>query len=132
MGDDSIDDVSGEVKGVVTLEGELSELLLLVVWLPALEAALEVVDDLLLGNMSGALYESMFVVEINSSGAEIFCCRRVPDGKECLVVKLLFGRSTATSEGFLPRLVVNARERDVDIFADFSDYGLNSAADLDI
>jgi len=55
VGDDSIDDVSGEVKGVATLEGEPSELLLLVIWLPALEAALEVVEDLLLGYMSGAL-----------------------------------------------------------------------------
>lgn len=65
--------------------------------------------------MSGALYESMFVVEISSNGAEIFCCRMVPDGKECLVVRLLWGTSTETSEGFLVRLVVNALESDVDM-----------------
>lgn len=60
------------MKGVPTLEGELSALLLAEVWLPALEAALDVVDDRLLGYISGALYESIFVVEINSKGAEIF------------------------------------------------------------
>jgi hypothetical protein len=43
------------VKGVVTLEGEPSDTLLVVVRLPALEIALEVVDDLLLGYISGAL-----------------------------------------------------------------------------
>jgi len=65
--------------------------------------------------MSGALYESMFVVEISSNGAEIFCCRIVPDAKECLVVRLRWGMSTATSEGFLLRLVVKALESDVDM-----------------
>ena len=46
VGEDSIDEVSGEVRGVVRLEGEPeSEALLPVV----IDAALEVVEDLLLG-----------------------------------------------------------------------------------
>jgi len=74
--------------------------------------------------MSGALYDSMFVVDISSNGAEIFCCRSVPDVNECLVVRLLCGMSAATSEGFLFRLVVNALERDVDMIAGFSEIDL--------
>lgn len=46
MGEHSTDDVSGVVKAVFTLEGDPSELLLLVEALPTLEAALEVVEDL--------------------------------------------------------------------------------------
>jgi len=50
IGEHSIDDVSGEVKAVVTLDGDpFSEALPLVVLLPTLEALLEVVDDLPLG-----------------------------------------------------------------------------------
>lgn len=49
MGELSIEDVSGEVNGVPTLRGESSELALEKVWLSALEAALDVVDDRLLG-----------------------------------------------------------------------------------
>jgi len=55
MGEDSIEDVSGDVKAVPTLEGEPSERLLEVVSLPTLEPALEVVEDLPLGYISGAL-----------------------------------------------------------------------------
>jgi hypothetical protein len=43
--DDSIDELSGEVKGVDTLEGDLSES----------SPDFEDVEDDLLGNMSGAL-----------------------------------------------------------------------------
>jgi hypothetical protein len=46
MGEDSIEEVSGDVKAVPTLEGEPSELLLDVVSLPTLDPALEVVEDL--------------------------------------------------------------------------------------
>lgn len=49
-GEHSIDDVSGDVNAVVTLDGDpFSEALPLVVLLPTLEALLEVVDDLPLG-----------------------------------------------------------------------------------
>lgn len=50
MGEFSIDEVSGEVNAVKTLDGDpFSEALPPVVALPTLEAALEVVDDLPLG-----------------------------------------------------------------------------------
>lgn len=45
--------------------------------------------------------------------------------KECLVVKLLLGTSRETSEVFLVRLVVNARDNEVDIFAEFPEGGLS-------
>jgi hypothetical protein len=51
IGEDSIDDASGVVRGVAMTDGEPSEALLPMVILPALE----VVDDLLRGNISGAL-----------------------------------------------------------------------------
>jgi len=50
VGEFSIDEVSGEVNAVKTLDGDpFSEALPPVVALPTLEAALEVVDDLPLG-----------------------------------------------------------------------------------
>jgi len=64
----------------------------------------------------------MLVVEISSTGAEIFAARTVPGVKECLVVKLRCGRATETSMslGGLARLVVKARESEFDIFAELS------------
>lgn len=122
MGEFSIDEVSGEVKGDPTLEGEVFESLR-VLWLS--ELVLEVVEaDRLLGKISGALYESMFVVEISSIGAEIFCCRMVPE-KLCFVVKLRWGMAakTSTSEVFRLRFVVKARDsEDEAIFADFAEF----------
>lgn len=61
--------------------------------------------------MSGALYESIFVVEMSSMGAEILCLI-VPEEKECFVVRDLFGISGAVSLA-LDLLVVNALERDI-------------------
>jgi hypothetical protein len=59
--------------------------------------------------MSGALYDNMLVVEMSSTGCEIFCCLMV---SECLVVKLLLGMGgTPSLPGLLVRLVVKARER---------------------
>jgi hypothetical protein len=53
----------------------------------------------------------MLVVEMSSTGWEIFCCRMV---SECLVVKLLLGIGGGPSlAGFVVRLVVKAREREV-------------------
>lgn len=68
--------------------------------------------------MSGALYDSMFVVEINSTGAEILFLI-VPGGNECLLVKLRFGTGVEVSEDFAPRLVVNALERLDMVVVDF-------------
>jgi hypothetical protein len=67
----------------------------------------------------------MLVVEINSTGAEIFAARTAPGVKECFVVKLRCGRATDTSMSFggLARLVVKARESDVDMFAKLSRMG---------
>jgi hypothetical protein len=48
----------------------------------------EVEELLLLGYKSGALYDSMFVVERSSTGAEILCLI-VPAGKEFFIVRLL-------------------------------------------
>lgn len=41
------------------------------------------------------------------------------------MVKLLLGTSRETSEVFLVRLVVNARDSEVDIFAEFPEGGLS-------
>jgi hypothetical protein len=67
--------------------------------------------------MSGALYESMFVVEMSSTGAEILCLM-VPDEKECFVVRFLRGMSDKLSDTFADLLVVKALERDI-----FAEYG---------
>jgi len=64
---------------------------------------------LLLGNRSGALYESMFVVDRSSTGAEIFICLR-EDPKECLVVRFLL---SAASSNLALRLVVKALDKDI-------------------
>jgi len=54
----------------------------------------------------------MFVVEISSTGAEIFCLI-VPGVNECLVVRLLRGRvDIPASDGVRFRLVVKALERE--------------------
>jgi len=67
----------------------------------------------------------MLVVEINSTGAEIFAARTAPGVKACLVVELRCGSATETSIslGALARLVVKARESEVDILAIFSRKG---------
>jgi len=70
----------------------------------------EELEDELLGYRSGALYESMFVVEINSIGPEILFLI-VP--KVCFVVVLLLGMLSAGSCDLALRLEVNARERDI-------------------
>ena len=57
--------------------------------------------------MSGALYESIFVVEISSTGADILS-RMEP---AFLVVKLRFGIGGDISAGLTARLVVKALER---------------------
>lgn len=63
--------------------------------------------------MSGALYESILVVERSSTGAEILCLM-VPAEKECfLEVRLLCGRSAKPSLDFVGLLVVKALERDI-------------------
>lgn len=76
----------------------------------------DLVDELL-GNMSGALYESIFVVEMSSTGAEILCLM-VPDEKECFVVRFLRGISGEYSEALADLLVVKALDRDI-----FAEYG---------
>lgn len=63
----------------------------------------------LLGYRSGALYDSIFVVERSSTGAEIFICLR-EDPKECLVVTFLL---SAASSILALRLVVKALDRDI-------------------
>ena len=123
MGEFSIDEVSGEVKGDPMLEGEVFESLRVLV---LSELVLEVVEAArLLGKISGALYESMLVVEISSIGAEIFCCRMVP-GKLCFVVKLRWGMAakTSTSEVFRFRFVVKARLRpdETDMLSNFAEF----------
>jgi len=67
--------------------------------------------------MSGALYESMFVVEMSSTGAEILCLM-LPDEKECFVVRFLRGISGKFSDTLADLLVVKALERDI-----FAEYG---------
>ena len=60
----------------------------------------------------------MFVVERSSTGADILYLM-VPEGKECLVVKLLWGREgVPASDGILLRLVVKALERE-DMIEDY-------------
>jgi hypothetical protein len=51
---------------------------------------------------------------MSSTGCEIFCCLMV---SECLVVKLLFGTAGGPSMDFAARLVVKARDREVDMVA---------------
>jgi hypothetical protein len=75
-------------------------------------------EDELLGNMSGALYESIFVVEMSSIGAEILCLIVPEVEKECFVVRDLFGISGVLSLPPLDLRVVKALERD--IFADLA------------
>ncbi len=70
----------------------------------------------MLGKISGALYESIFVVEMSSIGAEILCLI-VPE-KECFAVRDLFGMSDVLPLPPLDLLVVKALERDI-----FAKYG---------
>jgi len=72
----------------------------------------------LLGNMSGALYESIFVVEMSSIGAEILCLIVPEAEKECFVVRDLLGISGVLSLPPRDLLVVKALDRD--IFADMA------------
>lgn len=67
--------------------------------------------------MSGALYDSIFVVDTSSTGAEILCLI-VPAGN-CFVVILRWGSGADISDNF-DRLVVKARARDIfaDVFFD--------------
>jgi len=104
VGDDSIDEVSGDVKGVEILAGPPAEF-------PG--SLPELIDRRLVeGKMSGALYESIFVVESNSTGADILC-RIVPEGYACLVVRLLCGTEPAPASAWaLLLLVVKALERE--------------------
>jgi len=114
--DDPIDEVSGEVRGVDELEGDLSES----------SPEFEDVEDGLLGNISGALYESIFVVEMSSIGAEILCLIVPEEEKECFAVRDRFGISGVLSLPPLDLLVVKALERD--IFANMAEsitYGPN-------
>lgn len=98
----------GEVAGVTTLGVEESEALLPEVMLPTLE----LVDERL-RLMSGALYESMLVVERSSTGWEIFCWRMV---SECLVVRLLLGIGVGASAAApLGRRLVKARDSEDDM-----------------
>lgn len=60
----------------------------------------------------------MFVVESSSTGADILYLI-VPSGKECLVVRLLWGtEGVPASDGTRLRLVVRALEREEDMIAD--------------
>ena len=73
-----MDELSGDVAGVMAERGELKE------------SSLAVEEDELKERMTGALYESIFVVETSSIGAEIWCrstglfklADRVGDGGE--------------------------------------------------
>ncbi len=97
-----MDEVSGEAKGVENVDGDLSDSS------PEWEEA----DEELLGKISGALYESMFVVEMSSTGAEILCLI-VPEN-ECFVVIDRFGiPEVASAEPLVLRLVVKALESDI-------------------
>ena len=63
----------------------------------------------------------MFVVESSSTGADILYLI-VPSGKECLVVRLLWGtEGVPASDGTRLRLVVKALEREEDMIADGRD-----------
>jgi len=62
--------------------------------------------------MSGALYDSIFVVEMSSIGAEILCLI-VPEN-ECFVVIDRFGiPEVASAETLALRRVVKALESDI-------------------
>lgn len=105
MGDKPADESSGEVTGEEVSDGALSE-------------SLPEDCDVKLavrGRISGALYESILVVDTSSTGAEILCLI-VPAGN-CFVVMLRWG-SGADISGIFDRFVVKARARD--IFADVS------------
>jgi len=71
------------------------------------------VEDELPGKISGALYESIFVVEMSSIGAEILCLIVPEEEKECFAVRDLFGISGVLSLPPLDLLVVKALERDI-------------------
>jgi hypothetical protein len=97
--DDSIDEASGEVKGEEKVDGDLSDS----------SPECDEFEEELLGKMSGALYESIFVVEMSSMGAEILC-RIVPP---VLIVLDRFGISGVASTEALARRVVNALDKDI-------------------
>lgn len=68
-------------------------------------------EDALLRCRSGALYDCMLVVDINSTGADILCLI-VPEDCECLVEKARFGEDSESSCR-LVRFDVKARARDI-------------------
>jgi hypothetical protein len=75
VGEEPAEELSGEVEGEVVRAGTLSD------------SSPECDDELeLVGYMSGALYESIFVVEISSTGPEILC--RIVPAAYCFVVML--------------------------------------------
>jgi hypothetical protein len=63
---------------------------------------------------------------MSSTGCEIFCCLMV---SECLVVKLLFGIAGGPSVDFAARLVVKARDREVDMVAWISERNILAQED---
>lgn len=97
--DDSIDEVSSEFEGEEKVDGDRSES----------SPECEEFEEELLGKMSGALYESMLVVEMSSMGPEILCRIVPPD----LIVFDLFGISGVASVEALARRVVNALDNDI-------------------
>ena len=63
----------------------------------------------------------MLVVDRSSMGAEILRARTVPWGKVCLVVKLRWGMAAiSVSFGLVFRLVVKARDSEVDMLAELN------------
>lgn len=100
MGAEPAEELSGEVTGEEVSDGTVSE------------SSPEDRDDKLAlrGWISGALYESIFVVETSSTGADILCLI-VPAGN-CFVVILRLGRGADISDIFV-RFVVKARARDI-------------------
>jgi len=71
------------------------------------------VEDEFPGKISGALYESIFVVEMSSIGAEILCLIVPEEEKECFAVRDLFGISGVLSLPPLDLRVVKALARDI-------------------
>lgn len=75
LGGEPVEELSSEVEGEEVKAGTVSD------------SSPECDDELeLFGYKSGALYESMFVVEISSTGAEILCL--IVPGVNCFVVML--------------------------------------------
>lgn len=99
---DSSEELSVEVKDDLDSEGDMSTS-------PKSEALEEVVDD---SEISGALQEIIFVVEINSIGADILG-RIEPLAKDRFTVRLLVGPEGAESDDFRDLITVSALARDI-------------------